>query len=417
MSVAPPAQQRMPRWGRQGTLSQFRNPAFWVFAVIVVATAFVAVGQQRAFRDISPSGWLLSWVLLAVYALPVFLVIYALDLYEREPLSLVLGAFVWGAVAATTLAGFANQGWGSVVARVGGPEFASRWTAALTAPFVEETLKAAGIVLLAMIATDEFDDVLDGFVYGAVCGLGFAVVEDVFYFIAVFGGAPGGVLEGFSVRVLSSGLYGHVLYTSLAGMGIAYFVSRRGEASLLRRSLVAVGLFGLSIGGHFLWNSPFLDLFPARMGSVGSWLQLPLAAAVKGLPLLLVVVAMVKLARRRERRWLEGALRSEVGSAGLSATELGLLLDPVARRRSRRDIRARAGERAARLLRRLQREQVNLAMVRTRVTSDDDPALVRQREYCKSLRDALDAIPGAQPAMPTAPVPQPPCQPLPPPPD
>jgi RsiW-degrading membrane proteinase PrsW (M82 family) len=400
-------------------LFEFGNPAFWVYAAIIVATAFVAIGQQRAFRDISPSGWLLSWALLALYALPVFLVVYALDLYEREPISLVLGAFVWGAVAATTLAGLANQGWGSVVARVGGPEFASRWTAALTAPFVEETLKAAGIVLLAMIATDEFDDMLDGFVYGAVCGLGFAVVEDVFYFVGVFGGTPAGVLEGFYVRVLSSGLYGHVLYTSLAGIGIAYFVSRRGEASLLRRTLVAAGLFAVSIGGHFLWNSPLLDLFPARMGSVGAWLRLPLAAAVKGLPLLLFVVVMVKLARRRERRWLEIALRSEVGSVGLSGTELGVLLDPVARRRSQRAMRARAGERAARLLRRLQREQINLAMVRTRVSSEDDPALVRQREYCKSLRDALAAIPGAHTALPTTtvpPSPSPGSAPLPPPP-
>jgi hypothetical protein len=58
-------------------------------------------------------------------------------------------------------------------------------------------------------------------------------------------------------------------------------------------------------------------------------------------------------------------------------------------------MRARAGDRAAKLLKRLQREQVNLAMVRTRVETDDDPDLVRQREYCKSLRDALAAIPGA----------------------
>ena len=34
------------------------------------------------------------------------------------------------------------------VARVGGPEFAASWTAALTAPFVEEILKALGIVLI-----------------------------------------------------------------------------------------------------------------------------------------------------------------------------------------------------------------------------------------------------------------------------
>ncbi|RPJ12750.1 MAG: protease PrsW [Actinobacteria bacterium] len=221
----------MPRrgWGRQTSLFQWREPAFWLYAAIVVVTALYTVGQQQLFQKLSPSGWALSWGLLLVYGLPLFLAIYLLDLYEREPMSLVLGALVWGAVAATVLSGIANEGWGLVVARVGGPVFAAEWTAALTAPFVEETLKLSGVVLIYLIARDEMDDVMDGFVYGAMVGLGFALVEDVFYFIAIFGGTPGGVLAGFYVRVVSSGLYGHVLYTGLSGMGVAYFVSRRGE--------------------------------------------------------------------------------------------------------------------------------------------------------------------------------------------
>jgi hypothetical protein len=151
------------------------------------------------------------------------------------------------------------------------------------------------------------------------------------------------------------------------------------------------------VAGHFLWNSPLLDLFPATVDDVGDWLLIPIAAAVKGLPLLAVVVGLVAMAHRRERRWLEVALRSEVDSPALSSVELGILLDPIARRRSRRDVRVRAGDRAARLLRRLQREQVTLAMVRTRVAADDDPELVRQRELCRSLREALRSIPGVLP--------------------
>ena len=61
-------------------------------------------------------------------------------------------------------------------------------------------------------------------------------------------------------------------------------------------------------------------------------------------------------------------------------------------------MRTRAGSHAAALLRRLQREQVNLAMIRSKVATDDDPALIDQRAYCGSLRDALRAIPGAAPA-------------------
>ena len=392
-----PAPIRLPRrgWGRRTSLFQWRQPAFWLYATIVAGTAMVAWGQQQIFQEISPSGWVLSWLLLLVYGLPLFLAIYLLDLYEREPMSLVLGALVWGAVAATALSGIANEGWGLVVAKLGGPVFAAEWTAALTAPFVEETLKAAGVVLIYLIARDEMDDVMDGFVYGAMCGLGFAIVEDVFYFVAIFGGTPGGVLAGFYVRIVSSGFYGHVLYTGLAGIGIAYFVSRRDEVTFGRRLLVAIGLFAAAVFAHFLWNSPLFNFFPGSVESVGDWLQIPLAAAIKGVPLLIFVVVLVRLAHRREQMWLALALREEADTPALTQAELRILLDRGERRRSRREIRERAGEPAERLLKRLQKEQINLAMVRTRAHGRETTELVRQRELCKSLRDALLAMPGA----------------------
>jgi len=106
----------------------------------------------------------------------------------------------------------------------------------------------------------------------------------------------------------------------------------------------------------------------------------------------------VILARRRERRWLHESLRAEVDLEGISAEELGSLASPRRRREARRRMRARAGPRASSLLRRLQRQQVNLAMVASRVSTPDDPALALQREYCRSLRDALEAMPGAAPA-------------------
>ena len=374
---------------------QPRLPAFWLYAIVVALTSVVAIAEQNLFRELSPGGWALSWLLVLLYAAPVAIVVYLLDLYEREPIPLLVASFVWGAVAATSLAAIANAGWGIVVARLGGPEFASRWTAALTAPFVEEILKGVGIVLIVLIARDEVDDVMDGFVYGALCGLGFAVVEDVFYFVAVFGGDVGGVFQGFFIRVIASGLYSHVLYSGLVGMAIGIVVTRRDDRPLEARLLTAAALAGAAVLGHFLWNSPILEFFPPHPWEGAEWLLIPLATAVKGLPLLLFVVIAVRLAHERERRWLRTTLATELGADVLTADELAILLSPSRRRRARRAMRERAGERAARLLRRLQREQVNLAMVRSRVASDADPALIRQRAVCRSLHDALDAIPGA----------------------
>jgi protease PrsW len=374
---------------------QPRLPAFWFYVVVVALTGVVAVGEQNLFREMSPSGWALSWVLVILYAGPVAVLVYVLDLYEREPIPLLLAAFVWGAVAATTLSAIGNAGWGIVIARIGGPELASRWTPALTAPFVEEILKGIGVVLIVLIARDEVDDVMDGFVYGALCGLGFAVVEDVFYFIGVFGGDVGGVLQGFFVRVIASGLYSHVLYSGLVGMAIGFVATRREDRPMRARLRIAALLAGAAVFGHFLWNSPILEFFPPHPWEGVEWLLIPVAAAAKGLPLLLFVALALRLAYERERRWLRQALESEIAAGTMTPEELAILESPKRRVRARRDVRRRAGERAEKLLKRLQREQVNLAMVRSRVALDDDPALLRQRAVCRSLRDALEAIPGA----------------------
>jgi RsiW-degrading membrane proteinase PrsW (M82 family) len=382
----------------QARFFQPRVPAFWLYVTVVALTGVVAIAEQNLFREISPGGWALSWGLVILYAAPVATLVYLLDLYEREPIPLLAAAFVWGAVAATTLAAIGNAGWGIVVTRLAGPEFASRWSAALTAPVVEEILKGVGVVLIVLIARDEVDDLMDGFVYGALCGLGFTVVEDVFYFIGVFGGDVGGVLRGFFVRVIASGLYSHVLYTGLVGMAIAIVTTHREAWSRRDRLRIAGLLAGAAVFGHFLWNSPTLEFFPAQPWEGTDWFLIPVATAVKGLPLLLFVVLAIRLAHARERRWLHETLVSEVGEDALTPQELAILERPRLRLRARRTLGRRAGPRAAELLKRLQREQVNLAMIRSRVGSEDDPALLRQRAVCRSLRDALEAIPGASSA-------------------
>src|SRR5207247_4965777 len=152
--------------------------------------------------------------------------------------------------------------------------------------------------------------------------------------MAAFGGSPTGVLEGFYVRVVSSGLYGHVLYTGLTGMGIGYLVSRRDDVPIARRVVVVAALFLAAVLGHAVWNAPILDLGPTPPYSLADRLLLPLDLAVKGLPLLLLVVIGVTLARDRERRWLARSLAPEIGREGISAEEYEVLRRPKLRRRA-----------------------------------------------------------------------------------
>lgn len=373
--------------------ADLREPALWAYVILLVGTGIAAVSQQIVFRDVSASGWVLAWLLVLLYVAPVFLVVFSLDLFEREPWPVLMAAVAWGAVPATTLASIANAGWGLALARASGPEVAASWSAVLAGPWVEETLKLCGLVLILMAARRAVTDLLDGFLYGVMIGLGFTIVEDVFYFMGVFGGEPGDVLRGFSLRAVSSGLYGHLLYSGLAGVGLAYFITRRDRRPLGYRLLVASVFFLAAVAAHVLWNTPWLDLFPRRPWNGADLLVLPVAAAVKIGPFLIMLAVFVVLARRRSARWLAG-MREEVEAGVVSVGALRSLGSPRSRRRAVRELRTRAGPGAARLGRRLQREHLRLAMMRGRGQAGDEE-LRRQRSECASLRDALRAIPGA----------------------
>lgn len=341
---------------------------------------------------ISPAGWALSWLLLLLYIVPVVLVVRWLDLYEREPRSLLIGAFLWGAIVAVMFSGLGNDAWGVVIAKLFGAEFASQWSAALTAPVIEEIYKYLGIVVLFLIARAEFDDLIDGFVYGALIGLGFAVAEDIYYFIFVFGGDVPAVIQGFWLRVVGSGLYGHVTFTGIAGIGFAYFVTRRLDQPLLRRLLVATGLLLVAIAAHFVWNSPFLHD-----------LDIILYGAFKGLPFLIGLIVLLYLARRREHSALGEILAGEVGQPGLVAPEMEALLDRGSRRAVAQRIRTAGGPEAERLFIQLQREQLKLALVASSVDSTDDAQLVQQRAVNELLRFRLWQMPGVAAALGVAP--------------
>jgi hypothetical protein len=146
-------------------------------------------------------------------------------------------------------------------------------------------------------------------------------------------------------------------------------------------------------------NSPLLNLLPTgEVTPVEQLVAIPLAAAVKGVPFLVVVVLLVALARQQERRWLRAAAVGELGGPALLPEELEVLERPGRRWRARRALRRRSGRRAALLLKRLHRQQLSLAMLRTRLSDDDAPDLVSERQRIGQTREALRAAIAGSPA-------------------
>jgi RsiW-degrading membrane proteinase PrsW (M82 family) len=69
----------------------------------------------------------------------------------------------------------------TAVRKLFGQAWATDWQAGLTAPFVEETSKGAIFLLMMGLAPVVVRTVSDGLIVGAYVGLGFQILEDIFY--------------------------------------------------------------------------------------------------------------------------------------------------------------------------------------------------------------------------------------------
>lgn len=223
--------------------------------------------------------------LCACVPMSLFLVaIWWLDRYDREPIWLIGLTFLWGAIGAVVGAVIGSallDGLFSVgLQLVGAGDLAGHTGAVVVAPLVEEPAKA--LFLAYVIWNRHFDNMTDGFVYGAAAGLGFGMTENLLYFV----GASADV-HSWGTTVLIRTFYSAVMHataTAIVGASLG-FARFRGCASLLLAG--AVGL-SIAMGVHGLWNGLIkldeltsgdfflldLVLFPVEVALVFSVFQL-----------------------------------------------------------------------------------------------------------------------------------------------
>jgi len=367
-----------------------RQPAFWVFLVLLGGCVTMVGLEQVAYLASYPGAWFLSVILLAATAIPAGLIIYRFDLFEPEPASLIAIALLWGGVVALSFASIANSSLLSFVQNIVPARQADSWGAAIVAPINEEFYKAAGLVILYLMARSEFDGVMDGLVYGAMIGLGFQVVENVQYFMLAAGESGGGgagpVVSMFFLRVVVSGLYSHMLFTGLLGFGFAFFVTQR-----QRRRAERVGILvlcaALAWGAHFIWNSPWLEALMGR--GTGEFV---IAVIIKGTPFATLLVLLAVFARRRETQAFARLMKAEVGSDVVTPEEFEVLRSGRRRRRALRWMKKARGPGAHAVLKQLMRAQMNLALFHGKVDTADHPALEAQREVVRGLKARLAGL-------------------------
>jgi len=176
---------------------------------------------------------------LAGYAAPLVYLVYMVrsDRYEREPLALVAYCLGWGAFSGIA-AGIFNTLITVPFLGVGG------------AGFIEEPFKIFGVYLIARSSRvgDEFNDHIDGMVYGAAAGAGFAGLENFWYLYEMIVNLQYPALTAILVR--STTAFMHLAWSAVAGRSLGLAKAMRGHIELV--DLVP----GVAVAAviHMIWN-------------------------------------------------------------------------------------------------------------------------------------------------------------------
>ena len=300
-------------------------------------------------------------VLTAIIAAALPTAIYSsllwwLDRYEKEPLSLIAVAFLWGALPATGLALVAEVVLGAPLDR----DLIS-WG---LSPVVEECLKGLALVGLFLFARGEFDGPLDGIVYGSLIGFGFSMTENVIAFVH----DPPDLAAQFWVRGVLLGL-NHAFFTSMIGLALGavrYQRDRRLGALALGGGLALAILF------HALHN------FVARYQAAGLFLSWLIQSGG-----VIVVLAVAVLAWRHERRWMEQELGAEVRAGVLTAEDYDEVMSSLRRVRGQLQALLRGGWARYRRVRQMHHLATELAFRKSQLRLADR---YHTNEECEDLR-------------------------------
>lgn len=355
----------MPPVAPAALLRRPRSALTWV-TVIVLGLGGLLIAILILLLG-GPTGALIA-TLLAAVSFPVMIFIcFWLDRYEPEPARYRLAALGWGAVAAV---GFSFVGEQLLFGLSGTNEFVNL---AIAAPVVEELGKGLFLVAVVVFRRAELHGPLDGIVYGALVGIGFAFVEDIVYYLQSLQAGQLGVT--FFLRGIMAP-FAHPLFTAATGIGIGIAVSTHRPAT---RVLAPILGFLAAVVMHGIWNG---STFWGAQGFLFAY-----GAII--LPLLVVVMGVAIWARSREGEMLTSALRQIAEMGWIRPEEIRWIARLSDRMSARAYARRIGGKPGAAALRAYQQTMTEVAFLHNRAVNGTAPPDVNQRMNLLLQRAAL----------------------------
>ncbi|MFF3911394.1 PrsW family glutamic-type intramembrane protease [Streptomyces sp. NPDC001848] len=324
---------------------------------------------------------------LGLAVLPVPLLITAfrwLDRVAPGPWRNLVFAFAWGACAAALIAIVANSfatRW--IATATADPHSADTLGATLIAPVVEESAKAAAVLLVFLFRRRDFTGIVDGVVIAGVTATGFAFTENILYLGTAFGtdqmsggsGLASVTAATFFVRVVMSP-FAHPLFTVLTGIGFG-IAALSAERQHIRRALAPLGGLLLAMGMHSMWNGS------STFGQYGFFA----VYASFMVPAFGLLTWLVIWTRQRELRTVREELPAYVVAGWLGPVEPFVLGSMRARRLARDHARQHLGKAAGRSVAQYEAYATSLAFLRHRGRRGRAGAdfAVRERELLAEL--------------------------------
>lgn len=329
--------------------------------------------------ETGPVAFLIGMV-CAILPVPIYLILVIwIDRYEAEPLWMLATAFFWGALVAVFFAFLINTVSGAAVEIITNDAIAGRtFGAVISAPIVEEISKAIILLLFFFWKKDEFDGVIDGIVYAAMVGLGFAMTENILYYGKAM--AQGGTETLTLVLVIRGALspFAHPMFTSMTGIGLG--LARQSRNLFVKLFVPVVGIL-TAISMHSIWNGS--AVFFGELGFILMYILIMI-------PAFLIMFVVIALALRREGRLIREFLTPDFHGGLLTQEEYNQLCSIRGRMGASYNAFSRGGLSHWHARRQLNQTASELAFHRSRLARGISAADAAEREA--AYRQALEGL-------------------------
>ncbi|MGW6531982.1 PrsW family glutamic-type intramembrane protease [Streptomyces venezuelae] len=373
----------------------WQRRAIRVAALVTLLTLSGLVILALVREQTGTEGFLVG---LGLATVPVPLLVAAfrwLDRVAPGPWRNLLFSFSWGACAAALVAIVANSfaiRW--IATATADPGSADNIGATVIAPIVEESAKAAAVLLVFLFRRRDFTGIVDGVVIAGVTATGFAFTENILYLGNAFvtdqlsreSGLASVTAATFFVRVVMSP-FAHPLFTVLTGIGFG-IAALSAERQMVRRVLLPLTGLLLAMGMHALWNGS------AVFGQFGFFT----VYALFMLPAFGLLTWLAIWTRQRELRTIREVLPVYAAAGWLTPPEPFALGSMRARSLARDYAAYTWGKPAARTVAEYQMYATSLAFLRHRGRRGRAGAdfVVRERELLEKLWERREP---ARPAL------------------